>query len=1501
MNGARPDSEQARPSDSGEGTDGDAPAPAGTLAGPLPFVVSARSSAALREQAERLGAHLAGSQQPDSRDIGYSLAVTRAALDHRAVVVGAEREQLLAGLTALAQGRTSADVLQGMAEPGVSVAFLFSGQGSQRVGMGRELYSDFPVFAGAMNELCAHLDAHLAEDASGPRLLEVLFAEPGSADAESIDRTAYTQAGLFALEVALFRLLDTWGCKPAFLLGHSIGELAAAHVAGVFSVEDACKLVAARGRLMGALPAGGAMVAVQATESEVAPCLEGREGRVALAAVNGPSSVVLSGEESDVLELASLWRERERKTTRLKVSHAFHSPRMDGILKQFREVAQTIAFHEPRIPIVSNLEGQLASPQLMCNADYWVRHVREPVRFADGVRRLIGEGVGCLLELGPDGVLSAMSQECLHELDTQADAESTAPLGGDAGGISREDRVVRGEITALALLREGRPDGRSLMQALASAWVRGVEVDWGEVLAVRPAQRVALPSYAFQRERYWLAARTAADDVAHLGQAAGGHPLLGARVELAGGQGLLFTGRISLESHPWLADHAVMESVLLPGTAFLELALYAAGEVGCDLVDELAIESPLVLERGMAVALQVVVGAPEPTGARSIAIYARVERLAAQDGGEPGGWVRHASGVLGAGGVAPAAGAIAGSLDELTGSWPPAGSQAVELDELYELLAEGGFEYGPAFRGLRAAWRLDGRLFAEVALPERLRSEASGFGVHPALLDSALHTIALLAESDADEQQGALRLPFSWSGVRLHHNGASDLRLLLCRDGEGFAMTLAQPSGEPVATVDALALRSMSREQLGAVPNGRRNRSLFSLYWHALAGASGEPLQQQRLAVLGEADGRLAKSLAQAGLQVHVHRELGELVDAVRRGEAAPEVVLMDCASPVADVASATREALLRTLGILQRWLAEECFSDTRLVVCTAGAVAPEAHAGVSDLAGASVWGLVRSAQSEHPGRFALVDVEGGPASWQAAMAALASQEPQTAARGDVVYVPRLGVLTEGLAAGGHTAGGPAVGGHAAGGPSVDGHAAGGHAADVEPGGRDRLGGGAGVLGGHGTVLITGGTGGIGGLLAEHLVVRHGVSELLLVSRSAETKQAMELQKRLRTLGAEVRLAACDVADREQLRDLIDSIPKELPLRTVIHAAGAGENALVQSLTPAQLEHALAAKVDGALHLHELTEELDLDAFVLFSSMAGVFGGPGQGNYAAANAFLDALAVERRARGLPASSIAWGLWKGVGLGSGLGELDMARMAGTASLGVLSAEQGLALFDEAFACGAALVLPAHLDRGVLRSEARAQTLPAVLRGLVRMPAVASAGSEPGGSLTRRLVGMPVLEQAAALNDLVKSEVAAVLGYSPSQTVEPTSSFKSLGFDSLSAVELRNRLGKATGLRLAATLVFDYPTPEALVRSLHEQIVQEQDSELELEIDRLESMLGSIATDEDGRARAASRLRTLLGRLDGEENGALEAPTPEQALQTASAEEIYEFIDNQLRPV
>ncbi|MGW0753959.1 SDR family NAD(P)-dependent oxidoreductase, partial [Streptomyces sp. NPDC002587] len=1292
----------------------DTPAPAETgtgAAGPALVPVAGRSEEGLRAQAARLAQFLAERPGLTPGDVGHALGTGRAALEHRATVLAADRQELLDGLRALADGQNTPGTRTG-AVPAGRLAFLFTGQGSQRLAMGRQLYDTHPVFADALADAIGWLDLQL--DTS---LWDVLFAEPGSEAAALLDETRYAQTALFAVETALFRLIESWGIRPDFLAGHSIGEIAAAHAAGVLNLEDAATLVAARGRLMQELPPGGAMVAVQATEEEVLPHLG---EQVAVAAVNGPDSVVLSGEENAVRALADRFADQGRKTKRLQVSHAFHSPLMEPMLADFRRIAGILSYAAPRIPIVSTVTGRLATSEELSSPDYWTGHVREAVRFADAVDWLAGQGgVRTFLELGPDGVLSALGQNCLPE-EREADTVF-APM-----------------------VRAGKDEVREALGAAALAHTRGALLDWAAVYAGRDTRRVDLPTYAFRTRRYWLAPERAGGDPSGLGQLAARHPLLGSVVDLAGAGGTVLTGRLSRRTHPWTADHTIAGVTLLPGTAFVELALRAAAETGCALVEELTLQAPLVLPESGAVALQVVVAAPDEAGRRAVECYSRPDGADSADETEDG-WVRHATGVLAP--AAPEADPAA-----LSGTWPPAGAVPLDVSTLYGDMADEGYGYGPAFHGVRAAWLRDGEVFAEVEPPQPARADAAAYGLHPALLDAALHPADHALAARGSRPEGTW-IPFSWNGVTLYSSGASAVRVrITARGSEELAVTVAAADGTPVARVDSLLLRAVTGAQLA----GDRPDPLLRVQWNPVE------LPAETVGFTEFAD-------------------LADLAD----GPVPPVVVYRTLPTPDGDLPAAVRTVAADALAALRTWLENDRYADSRLVVVTRdGAAVPGTDV---DLAQAPVWGLVRSAEAENPGRFTLVDTDAAaPASLGRALAA-AGTEPELALRGTGAHVPRLAAV-------------PAP-------------------AEERPAPWDDA----------GTVLITGGTGGVGAELARHLVRRHGVRHLLLTSRRGpDAPGARELVADLAALGAEATVTATDVADRDALAALLAAVPAAHPLRAVVHAAGVIDDGLTGSLTAQRLDTVMRPKVDAAWNLHELTADLGLTAFVLFSSASTVLDGAGQGNYAAANLFLDALAARRAAAGQVVTSLAWGLWAG---GGGMGAtLDAAALTRIERLGLdsLSFEENLAQLDKALSGHEPAVVPVRVNHRAVRgrSDGTPTLLRALVRSAVRRPAAGASSPSAANAqvpLGARLAELGAADRLATVLRLVRTEAAAVLGYQSAEEVTATRAFTETGFDSLAAVELRNRLGAATGLRLSATLTFDYPTATALAEHLVTKLV------------------------------------------------------------------------------
>ncbi|MBU3068121.1 SDR family NAD(P)-dependent oxidoreductase [Nocardia sp. NEAU-G5] len=1263
-----------------------APEPAVT-----PWVVSAKTPEALRAQAQRL----LELGDPHPADVAYSLATTRAALEHRAVVLGRTRDELITGLAAVADGSPAELVVEGSATAAGKVVFVFPGQGSQWPGMGAALLDSSPVFADRIGRCARALEPFV--DWS---LTDVLR------DTDSpLDRVDIVQPALWAVMVSLAETWRSLGVEPAAVIGHSQGEIAAACVAGALSLDDGARIVALRSRIIAERLAGqGGMASIALPVDGVRPHLPTHPG-IDIAAVNGPRSTVVAGPEPELDRLLRTMEHNGIRVRRIPVDYASHTAAVESIRTELDAALADVVARESDIAFYSTVTGaRLDGGEL--TPDYWYRNLRRPVLFHPAVEALIADRHTTFIEPSAHPIL-------------------TAPLEESSEAV-----------TVVGTLRRNEGDLTRLLTSAAQAWAHGLPVDWTSQFP--GAHRIPLPTYAFQRARYWMEDRGAGpSNLAAAGQRPVRHPLLSARIDNPDGQGTLFTGRIALDTHPWLADHVIAGVPLLPGTAVLEMAVRAGDEVGCDLVEDLTLTAPLPLPESGGVQLHVRVE-PARDGRCGFSVYARPEDAPGDDA-----WTLHAGGTLTRSKTpAPAA----------PGTWPPPDATSIPVDSAYERLAANGYSYGPAFRGLRAMWRRGSEIFAEIALPQEQWTSAEQFTLHPGLLDAAAQTV-LLAAATGDEMPSVL--PFEWRGFAVSAAGATAARVCLRTAGPSEArLSLMDTAGVPIAEAGALVLRPVNPAELARAGLGD---GLFRVEWSEFTPPSVVPADLiSRADVLDAAElATLATELATAPPAL-VFARLDR-----REDEDEPD-------TPCAEHAQG--EAL-RILELLRTWLAEPVFDESQLVLVTRHAVQAVPDDPIRTRF-AAVWGMVRSAQTEHPDRFVLADVDEADASHQILPIVVAGGEPQIAVRRGRPMLPRL--IRARVA---ETAAAPA---------------------DSE-----------------GTVLITGGTGTLGRLVARHLIDHHGVRRVLLISRQGPAAEgAAALLADLRAAGAHADILACDAADRSALTRLFDRLGATHPITAVVHAAGVLGDGTIDSLTPDRVVRVLRPKIAAAVHLHELTRRHDVPRFVLFSSAAGVLGSAGQAGYAAANAYLDALACYRRSHGDPAVSLAWGLWdESSGLTATLTDADVRRLSGL-GIGAMATDAALALFDIAWNGGAdAAVVPMRMDSAAL--AAAGGPVPAMLRDMVRVPvrrrAIRPADHAlPAPDLRDRTPG--------GLLELVRTRAAAVLGHDSAQEVPPTRAFRDLGFDSLAAVDLRNRLNTATGLRLAATVVFDHPSPAALAEHI-----------------------------------------------------------------------------------
>ncbi|MHC5908488.1 SDR family NAD(P)-dependent oxidoreductase, partial [Streptomyces sp. S6] len=1189
--------------------------PAAPTDGVVPLVVSAASTASLAGQAERLASFVEAGQEPLWRMAG-ALVARRALLSDRAVIVAGSREEASTGLDALARGESHPAVVTGGsfgATASGRTVLVFPGQGSQWVGMGRELLDASPVFAERVAECAVALGPWVEWS-----LVDVLR---GDVPAGVLERVDVVQPASFAVMVGLAAVWASVGVVPDAVVGHSQGEIAAACVSGALSLEDAARIVAVRSQVIaGGLAGRGGMASVALSEEDVAGRLVRWGGRVEVAAVNGPASVVIAGDAEALDEALEVLAADGVRVRRVAVDYASHTRHVEAIEETLGEAFADIRAQAPLVPFLSTVTGEWVREAGVLDGDYWYRNLRGQVRFGPAITDLLASGHTVFVESSAHPVL-------VQPINEIVDADGATAI---VGGSLRRD--------------EGGP--RRLLTSMADLFVRGVAVDWTGMLPEESAAaQVELPTYAFDHQHYWLQT-TPATDAVSLGQTSADHPLLGAVVRLPQSDGLVFTSRLSLRTHSWLADHAIGGTAVAPNAALVELAVRAGDEVGCGTLDELAVEAPLVLPEQGGVRVQVTVGGPDEEDVRTVDVYSIRE-----DSGPDAAWTRHATGRL------SATPAERPATDGDLVLWPPTGARPASVDELYDDLLRLGNTYGTVLQGVRALWRRGDEVFAELALPDEQRADASRFGLHPALLEAALQS-GLRHAAVADTHGPRLWQPAEWTGLTLHATGASALRVKLAPAGaDRLSLTAADETGEPVLTLDALSFLPVSAEQLTAEAPG--HDSLFRVEWAELP----------------------APAQGTETLPPWVPLFHADEVDILATHVTTPVVAVAQAfGSGGEDALTLTN----RILSMVQAWVAAPGLAASRLVVVTRGAVPADGDADVTDPAGSAVWGLIRAAQAEDPERIVLLDTAAdsgldvtGIEMEPVLAAVLATGEPQVAARGQVLLAPRLVRDTTGAV------------------PDTS----------FTP---------------EGTVLVTGGTGSLGALVARHLVEVHGVRHLLLVSRRGpDAEGAAELVAELGESGAAVTVAACDVADRDAVAALLAAVPVEHPLTGVVHLAGVLDDGVIGALTPERVEGVFAPKVSAVRHLHELTRELDLTTFAVFSSGAGLFGSVGQGSYAAANSYLDGLMAHRRAAGLPGVSMAWGLWQqSTGLTAHLSETDQARMS-RGGVQALTPAEGLALFDAALHAEQALVVPIKLDLRAARADATSGgAVQPLMRGLVR---------------------------------------------------------------------------------------------------------------------------------------------------------------------------------------
>lgn len=1683
----------------------------------LPWVLSAKTATAVAGQARQLRQFLSDRPELALGELARSLAVTRTSFDHRTAFVAGDRESVLSCLESVERGHPHPAVCGNRAVER-RVVFVFPGQGSQWLGMGRELLDTAPVFAGRMAE-CAKALAPFTD-------WDLLATLRGDEGAPGLDRVDVVQPALFSIMVSLTALWKSLGVEPAAVIGHSQGEIAALCVAGALSLEAAAEVVTVRSRALADIAGTGTMAALAMDAERARAVIADHSGTVTIAAHNGPRTTVIAGAVAAVEEIVARCTADGIDARRIEVDYASHSAQMDQLRPRLTELTR-IAAAELETEFFSALLGRRAEASEI-DGDYWFENLRRPVEFEESVRAALAAGFDTFVEVSPHPVLQLAIESIAEDADTDVLTSGTIRRGD--GGFAR------------------------FLKSAGQLHCAGVGVDWARYFADRPGGTVPLPTYPFERKRFWV------DPPRIVGAAPGvetiDHPILAGVARIAGSDERVYFGSVSTRTQPWLADHAVQGRILLPGTAFLELAAYAGGHLGGLDVDELTVVAPLVLAEARAVQLQIVVGGPD--GARrKIAIHSL-----GGDSENADRWIEHASGYL------TAEPQRAPVMETNEDAWPPAAAQEIDSAAVYDDLAMRGYHYGPTFRGMRRLWTTPNGFAAEIECPVALSDSVHSFVIHPALLDAGLHGFAA-----RETATGKLVLPFSWQGVTFSEVRSSRLRIEVSFTAELRARILVRDGhGARIGSIEDLTVRELA--ETAPAPNTVRD-CLFAPVWARMP----QPPTAGELPVTGVLLGRRPIEIDAATVDVVAALDDFREIEKALATDSVRPVRLLILTPPVATDPEPDSALVSDVLAVINSWIASSALPQARMLVLTRTAVRAAPADTVHPPAAAQL-AMIRSIQLENPGRITIVDLDDDAALERAVAVAVDGDISEAAIRRGVVLVPRLarataladrqltlpqtpgwriapgsdgvvenlvieesglgltgalapdevliavrstglnfrdvlialnvyegpgrrignecagdvlavgsevtefrpgdrvfgrvadaladlavahrselaavpahwsyaeaasvpitygsayhavvnmaglqrgekilihsaasgvGMAAVGLAKllgaevfataspqkfqvltdlgipadhlcssrdGGFEevfrevvgAGGFDVAIDAFAGPLVDATlrlmAPGGRFIEIgradirdpesvarEYGGvryeifnlfgltpqqvRDRLGHivdlvvsgqwplipvrswdirelpdafkviGDGlhvgknvvsiprpIASGPGTVLITGGLGMAGAHTARHLVRNHGVEHLLLVSRSGENAPgAAELARELTDLGAAVRIAACDIADADALAALLATIPPEHPLVGVVHAAGVLRDGIAASLTPDDVRMVFAPKAIGAWQLHRLTAHLDLDFFVLFSSVAGVLGNAGQANYAAANGYLDGLARLRRNHGLPVTSIAWGLWsEASAMTASVVTDEAARLKRLGILGI-SATDALELFDLAVAGSDPTPVACRFDRGRLRSSLFRRD------GAATVPTRPDSGNQAAqrnDEFCSALAATTPKQRVQTALTAVRREIAATLGLESSNEVDPDTAFRGLGFDSLTAVELRNRVNTLTGLRLPTTVVFDNPTPRALAAAIVDELAgslrDAVDDELRVLIGRMKELTGSDRLTDDRRTRLGAELGDVLTELLGSATEPMGADLTE-----LSNDELYDAIEREL---
>lgn len=1358
------------------------------------LTLSAKSSKALKELVQSYETYLKLNSDVTLADICFTANTGRSHFEYRLAVVAESLVELSEELSNFAGDKENFRLFSGeknSTKP-QKVAFLFTGQGSQYVGMGRQLYEQAPIFRQVLDHCNEILRPYLEKS-----LLEVLYPESG--EFSPIDETEYTQPALFAIEYALAELWKSWGITPQVVMGHSVGEYVAACIAGVFSLEDALKLIATRGRLMQELPQNGAMVSVLASLEQVAAAIQPYSQSVGIAAINGPESIVISGKREGVEAAIATLEAAEIKTKKLQVSHAFHSPLMEPMLEAFEQIAQQITYSPPKIDLISNLTGAAIASEI-ATPEYWCRHIRQAVKFAQSMESLHHSGCEIFVEIGPKPILLGMGRQSLPE----------------TAGVW------------LPSLRQGQEDWQVLLQSLGELYIQGIAINWsGFDQDYYLRRRVTLPTYPFQRQRYWIetAQKTFIPNL-RTQIPNNYHPLLGQRLRLPLSGEIRFESQFSSDSPSYLDDHRLYETVIAPAASHISMVLLAVkqalGAQSC-IIEDLFFPQALVIPDGNSRIVQLVLN-PQGNGETPFQLLSLQE---GEDENNATSWLEHATGKVQIPSAVPGA-AEPVRLEVLQTKYQQVFSGA----KFYSSFWEAGYHLKDSFQWVQEVWQREGEAYSKMQIPHVSDEEVSRYEFYPGLIDSCFQLLVSCGQFQLKEQAASLLMyvPLSIASFRFYKrpsNGQLWCHTKIQEPNKSNHQSLIgdirlfDEAGQLFAEVIGLELRRASQQILLRGLQKALDNWLYEIAWQPksleINAQIDKPSSWLIFADRTGIGAKLAKRLQEQGDRCIIvfpgqayekdekqnyyinpaePSDFQRLLKALAQDNKPPyrgivHLWSLDTTSESEITLTALQNAQVlvcgSTLHLVQALTTTEWSEFPRLWLVTGGTQPVRTPSLPLQVQQATLWGLGKTIALEYPElQSVLIDLEpsGNQDEIQALLAELRSnkKEDQIAYSQGTRYVARLVR---------HSA----------------------RSVAKQP-----------FINGESSYLIAGGLGSLG-LQVAHWMVEQGARHLVLIGRSGMSASQSALDQ-LEQTGAKVLVIKADVSNINDVASVLETVKTSMPpLRGIIQAAGVLEDGLLLRQTWEQFEKAMAPKVEGTWNLHILTKNLPLDFFVCFSSIASLIGLPGQGNYAAANAFLDAFAHYRQLQKLPALSINWGAWASEGMAARAPE-QWKQLVANWGMSFIPVEQGLQALERAIQQSSAQlgVLPINWTNFMQKFPVAAE--PPLFSELLlplRQPRKDEQLEAKQLELLRRLQEATPSVQQQLVIAYIQSKLVEILRWEPSNQLNPQQGFFDMGIDSLMAIELKNKLEAALGFSLASTLLFKYPTIESLADYLLSKLI------------------------------------------------------------------------------